>query len=164
MDNSLLKWDGELGSHRIVCRSNLLSVVCLSLVFSFLSSLSFEVCCSACHSGHLELRCSGFAQNTEHIAHNPVAIFFLVQREKAMACIDEDVAENPCVFLPLEESVRLTDDQVIYRGEFIPTVQSGRPNAALMVLLPVAASRVRLVAFDIVVDMHEGSDIETSPS
>ena len=78
--------------------------------------------------------------------------------------VDDDVGENPCVFLPLEESVRLTDDQVIYRGEFIPTVKNARPDAALMVLLPVAACRVRLVAFDLVVDKHEGSDIETSPS
>ena len=77
---------------------------------------------------------------------------------------DEDIAENPCVFLPLEESVRLTDDQTIYRGEFVPTVQSSRPNGVLMVLLPVATCRVRLVAFDVVVDMHHDSDIEISPS
>ena len=81
-----------------------------------------------------------------------------------MAPMEEELGENPCVFLPLEESVRLTDDQVIYRGEFIPTVQNERPDACLMVLLPVAASRVRLVAFDVVVDLHDGSDIETSPS
>ena len=81
-----------------------------------------------------------------------------------MLSVEEDVAENPCVFLPLEESVRLTDDQVIYRGEFIPTVHNSRPDAALMVLLPVAASRVRLVAFDICVDAHDGSDIDVPSS
>ena len=54
--------------------------------------------------------------------------------------------------------------KVFFRGEFVPTVQSSRPNAALMVLLPVVASRVRLVAFDVVIDSHEDSDIEISPS
>ena len=78
-------------------------------------------------------------------------------------CVDHDVGENPCVFLHLEESVRLTDEQVIFRGEFVPTVNTSRPDAALMVLLPVAASRVRLVAFDICVDTHDESDIETAP-
>ena len=68
--------------------------------------------------------------------------------------------EDPCVFLPLEESVRLTDGQTIYRGEFSPSVDPPRANAPLMVLLPVAAARVRLVAFDIVIDCHEDSDIE----
>ena len=38
--------------------------------------------------------------------------------------------EDPCVFLPLEESVRLTDGQTIYRGEFSPSVNPPRPNAA----------------------------------
>ena len=68
--------------------------------------------------------------------------------------------EDPCVFLPFEESVRLTDSQTIYRGEFAPSVDPPRPSAPLMVLLPVAAARVRLVAFDIVIDCHEDSDIE----
>ena len=77
---------------------------------------------------------------------------------------DELSSENPCVFLPLEESVRLTDDQTIYRGEFLPTVQPSKPDAALMVLLPVAAARVRLVAFDVVIDAHDDSDIETCSS
>ena len=81
-----------------------------------------------------------------------------------MSSVEDDVAENPCVFLPLEESVRLTDEQVIYRGEFIPTVSNSRPDAALMVLLPVAASRVRFVAFDICIDAHDGSDIDVSSS
>ena len=38
--------------------------------------------------------------------------------------------EDPCVFLPLEESVRLTDGQTIYRGEFSPSVDPPRPSAA----------------------------------
>ena len=33
-----------------------------------------------------------------------------------------------------------------------------------MVLLPVAAARVRLVAFDVVIDAHDDSDIETRSS
>ena len=78
---------------------------------------------------------------------------------------EEDVIslEDPCVFLPLEESVRLTDSQTIYRGEFAPTVAPSRPNAPLMVLLPVAAARVRLVAFDTVIDAHEDSDVDCAP-
>ena len=83
-----------------------------------------------------------------------------------MTCHDSEEEnfslEDPCVFLPLEESVRLTDSQTIYRGEFTPSVDPPRPNSPLMVLLPVAAARVRLVAFDIVIDCHEDSDIEVS--
>ena len=71
--------------------------------------------------------------------------------------------EDPCIFLPLEESVRLTDSQTIYRGEFAPTVAPSHPNAPLMVLLPVAACRVRLVAFDIVIDCHDDSDCDVAP-
>ena len=82
----------------------------------------------------------------------------------SVEALDDDAGENPCVFLPLEESVRLTDDQVIYRGEFVPSLKNCRPDAALMILLPVAASRERLVAFDICVDAHDGSDIDVSSS
>ena len=104
--------------------------------------------------------------------HDSVAILYLALAQIVIAVAqvamatreEEDLAENPCVFLPLEESVRLTDDQCIFRGEFVPTVQNSRPNAALMVLLPVCASRVRFVAFDIVIDSHADSDIELSSS
>ena len=75
---------------------------------------------------------------------------------------DNFTLEDPCVFLPLEESVRLAESQTIYRGEFQPSVDPPRPNSPLMVLLPVAAARVRLVAFDIVIDCHDDSDIEVS--
>ena len=66
-------------------------------------------------------------------------------------------------FLPLEESVRLTDSQTIYRGEFAPTVAPSHPNALMMVLLLVAACRMRLVAFDIVIDCHDDSDCDVAP-
>ena len=79
-----------------------------------------------------------------------------------MSSAELDVGENPCVFIPLEEACKLSEEQAIYRGEFVPNVTSSRPEAALMVLLPVAASRVRFVAFDLVVDTHDGSDIETA--
>ena len=89
--------------------------------------------------------------------------FWINHNNMSVELLDCDVGDNPCIFLPLEESCKLTEEQAIYRGEFVPTVKSARPESALMVLLPVAASRVRFVAFDLVVDSHDGSDIETAP-
>ena len=60
--------------------------------------------------------------------------------------------------------MRLTDDQTIYRGEFVPDVEPSRPNSALLILLPCAAGRVRLVCFDVVIDAHEDSDVEIMSS
>ena len=70
--------------------------------------------------------------------------------------------EDPCVSLPLEESVRLTDEQSTSWVELAPSVAPTRPDAPLLIFLPVAVARVRLVAFDIVVDNHDESDIDVS--
>ena len=68
--------------------------------------------------------------------------------------------DDKCIVIPLEDSVRLTPDQVIYRGEFFASEESTSSTEPLVVLLPVALNRVRLVSFDLVVDAHCDSDIE----
>ena len=69
-------------------------------------------------------------------------------------------SDDKSIVVPLEDSVRLTREQSIYRGEFFASEESSTCRKLLVVLLPVATSRVRLVAFDVVVDCHEDSDIE----
>ena len=68
--------------------------------------------------------------------------------------------DDKCIVIPLEDSVRLTPDQTIYRGEFFASEESTSSTEPLVVLFPVALSRVRLVSFDLVVDAHSDSDIE----
>ena len=94
-----------------------------------------------------------------------VAMFLsLAQRWR----LDQDMSEvstNPgtndrCIIVPLEDSVRLTPKQAVYRGEFFTSEETCTCNQPLVILLPVATSRVRLVCFDAVVDCHSDSDIE----
>ena len=68
--------------------------------------------------------------------------------------------DDKCIVVPLEDSVRLTPDKTIYRGEFFASEESTSSSEPLVVLFPVALARVRLVSFDLVVDCHEGSDLE----
>ena len=62
--------------------------------------------------------------------------------------------------MPLEDSVRLTPYQTIYRGDFFASEESTSSSEPLVVLFPVALARVRLASFDLVVECHEDSDIE----
>ena len=73
---------------------------------------------------------------------------------------NETTNDDKCIVVPLEDSVRLTPDQMIYRGEFFASEESTSSSEPLVVLFPVALSRVRLVSFDLVVDAHSDSDIE----
>ena len=68
--------------------------------------------------------------------------------------------DDKSIVVPLEDGVRLTREQSIYRGEFFAFEASSTCREPLVVLLPEATSRVRLVAFEIVVDCHEDSDFE----
>ena len=82
--------------------------------------------------------------------------------------LDQDISEvstNPgtddrCMIVPLEDSVRFTPEQAISRGEFFASEETCTCNQPLVILLPVATSRVRLLCFDVVVDCHSDSDIE----
>ena len=82
--------------------------------------------------------------------------------------LDQDMSEvstcpgtnDRCIFVPLEDSVRLTPEQAIYRSEFFASEEICTCNQPLVILLPAATSRVRLVCFDVVVDYHSDSDIE----
>ena len=73
---------------------------------------------------------------------------------------NEITNDDKCIVVPLEDSVRLTPDQMIKRGEFFASEESTSSSEPLVVLFPVALSRVRLVSFDLVVDAHSDSDIE----
>ena len=71
-------------------------------------------------------------------------------------------ADNSCIVLQLKDSVRLTSEQVIFRGEFFATEETSVCSLPLLIMLPVATSRVRLVCFDLVLDAHDDSDIESA--
>ena len=77
-----------------------------------------------------------------------------------------DAAAGPSgdrvVILHLEESLRLTDDQCICRGEFFATDESAGCEEPLVIMLPVETNRVLLVCFDVVIGCHDGSDIEST--
>ena len=48
--------------------------------------------------------------------------------------------DDKCIVVPLEDSVRLTPDQTIYRGELFASEESTSSSEALVVLFPVALS------------------------
>ena len=99
-----------------------------------------------------------------HRACSEATFLSLAQRWR----LDQDMSEvstNPgtddrCIIVPLEDSVRLTPEQAIYRGEFFASEENCTCNQPLVMLLPVATSRVRLVCFDAITDCHSDSDIE----
>ena len=61
-------------------------------------------------------------------------------------------ADDSCIVVPLEDSVRLTREHLIFRGEFFATEETSVCSQPLLIMLPVATSRVRLVCFDLVLD------------
>ena len=52
-------------------------------------------------------------------------------------------SDDKCIVVPLEDSVRRTNDQTKNRGEFFATEETCTCAEPLVVMLPVATSRVR---------------------
>ena len=86
----------------------------------------------------------------------------------AMTDSDSDATLTKCpgnmesaVVLPMDESFRLSESQVVFHGEAFRQEEAAGIVGPFLIYLPIETRRVVYVSVDVVVDQHDGSDIES---
>ena len=107
----------------------------------------------------------------EHVACARQSMFVSIVRRwiaDSMSESDSDatLAMSPAnlesaVVLPMDESFRLSESQVVFHGEALRQEEAALLRGPFIIYLPVETRRVVYVSVDVVVDQHEGSDIES---
>ena len=77
---------------------------------------------------------------------------------------DEPLSQRPAehvVVLPIDESFRLSESQVVQNGDCYRDSGSESITAPFIIYIPAATRRVVYMTVDVVVDQSDGSDIES---